>query len=219
MNLHVQFVIVLIASELSLNAGQNELEKQIAVLKIRLDRQDVELKELKGIIDVQNKRFGVLNEDLQQKLQNHSDDLQNQQEQLDNLIYLSQSKDNLTEEDDSGFEQEIYELFNNQQRQIEYLMEQREELKRNNTKLQLIMQAEIDAANIKFLNITDDHYEQIKVLTKQVEKLQDVLITVIQLRPLNESQIQIIKNVFEDGRKCKWLRQDDGISFSKSGSS
>ena len=56
MNIHVQFVIVLIASGLSLNAGQNELEKQIAALKIRLDRQDVELKGLKGINDVQNKK-------------------------------------------------------------------------------------------------------------------------------------------------------------------
>ena len=117
------------------------------------------------------KRLSVLNEDLQQKLQNHSDDLQNQQEQLDNLIYLSQSKVNLTEEDGSGFEQEIYELFNNQQGQIEYLMDQNEELKRNDTKLQLMMQAEIDAVDIKFLNITEDHYEQIKTLTKQVEKL------------------------------------------------
>ena len=158
----------------------------------------------------------MLNEDLQQKLQNHSDDLQNQQEQLDNLIYLSQSKVNLTEEDGSGFEQEIYELFNNQQGHIEYLMDQSEELKRNDTKLQLMMQAKIDAVDINFLNITEDHYEQIKALTKQVEKLQDVLTTVIRLRPLIEiSQIQIIKNFFKDGGKCKWLRQDDGISFSK----
>ena len=112
----------------------------------------------------------MLNEDLQQKLQNHSDDLQNQQEQLDNLIYLSQSKVNLTEEDGSGFEQEIYELFNNQQGQIEYLMDQSEELKRNDTKLQLMMQTKIDAVDINFLNITEDHYEQIKALTKQVEK-------------------------------------------------
>ena len=38
----------------------------------------------------------------------------------------------------------------------------------------------------------------------------------IRLRPLIEiSQIQIIKNFFKDGGKCKWLRQDDGISFSK----
>ena len=110
----------------------------------------------------------MLNEDLQQKLQNHSDDLQNQQEQLDNLIYLSQSKVNLTEEDGSGFEQEIYELFNNQQGQIEYLMDQSEELKRNDTKLQLMMQTKIDAVDINFLNITEDHYEQIKAFCSRV---------------------------------------------------
>ena len=221
MNLHVQLIILLIASGLSesLNAAQNELEKQIAALKIRLDRQDVELKELKGIIDVQNKRLNVLDEDLQQKLQNHSDmiasDLQNQRQQLENLTYLSQS---LSEQDGSGLEQEIYELFNNQQRQIEYLMEEREELKRNDTKLQLMMQAEIDTADIKFLNITDDHYEQIKTLTEQVEKLQDVLAAVIRLHPLNEvNQIQIIKSFI--GTECKWPRQDDGISFSKSAQS
>ena len=58
----------------------------------------------------------------------------------------------------SGLEQEIYELFNaskNQQRQIEYLMDQGEELRKNGTKLQQMMEAEIDEVDIKFLNITD----------------------------------------------------------------
>ena len=90
MNVHVQFVILLIASGLSLNAGQNDLEKQIAALKIRLDRQDVELKELKGISEMQNEKISMLNElneNLQETLKNQSDmigDLQDQQEQLEN---------------------------------------------------------------------------------------------------------------------------------------
>ena len=106
MTLHVQFVIVItIASGLSLSLGQKELEKQIASLKIKLDRQDVELKELKNITSVQNKKLSILkklNEDLQQKLLNQSvviGDLQNQQEQLENLTYLSQSKIDLTEQE------------------------------------------------------------------------------------------------------------------------
>ena len=82
MNLPV-IVIVLIALGLSLSAGENEsqndeLEKQIASLKIRLDRQDVELQKLKGITNVQNKQISILNnscklnEDLWQMLQNQS---------------------------------------------------------------------------------------------------------------------------------------------------
>ena len=124
MNLPV-IVIVLIALGLSLSAGQNEsqndeLEKQIASLKIRLDRQDVELQELKGITNVQNKQISILNnscelnEDLWQMLQNQSAiivDLQNQQEQLENLTHLLQSKTDMTEHDDSVLEQEIYRTF------------------------------------------------------------------------------------------------------------
>ena len=83
-----------------------------------------------------------------------------------------------------------------------------------------MMQAEIDAVGIRMLNITDDHYEQIKNLTENIKKLQNA-VQVDQnnsnqlLSVLNKSQIQI-KSIIEDGGKCKWLRQDDGISFSKS---
>ena len=160
-------------------------------------------------------------------LQNQSaiiGDLQNQQEQLENLTYLLQSKTDMTGYDDSVLEQEIYELFINQERKIEYLMDrQREELRKNGTKLRLMIQAEIDAADMKFSNLTDNHYydEKIKTLTKQIEKLQDVLTIVVHLyhktgnsliNVLNENQIRIFETLFG---KCKWLRQDDGISFSK----
>ena len=229
MTLHVQLVIVItIASGLSLSAGQKELEKQIALLKIKLDRQDVELKELKNITSVQNKKLSILkklNEDLQQKLLNQSvviGDLQNQQEQLENLTYLSQSKIDFTEQDGSGLEQEIYELFNtskNQQRQIEYFMDQGEELRKNGTKLRQMMEAEIDEVDIRFLNITDNHYEKFENFTKHMEKLQngvqvDQKNSNQQISVLSKNQMQI-KSIIEDGGKCKWLRQDDGVSFSK----
>ena len=90
------------------------------------------LQELKGITNVQNKQISILNnscelnEDLWQMLQNQSaiiGDLQNQQEQLENLTYLLQSKTDMNEHDDSVFEQEIYELFIKQERQIEHLMD------------------------------------------------------------------------------------------------
>ena len=65
-----------------------------------------------------------------------------------------------------------------------------------------MIQAEIDAADMKFSNLTDNHYEKIKTLTKQIEKLQDVLTIVVQLyhktgdsliNVLNKNQIWIFE--------------------------
>ena len=74
------------------------------------------------------------------------------------LLIYHKAKLSSLNKNGSGLEQEIYELFNaskNQQRQIEYLMDQGEELRKNGTKLQQMMEAEIDEVDIKFLNITD----------------------------------------------------------------
>ena len=61
MNVYLQLIIFLMASLLSLSVGQNELDKQIAVLKIKIDRQDAELKQLKSNNDMQNEKLSVLN--------------------------------------------------------------------------------------------------------------------------------------------------------------
>ena len=61
MNVYLQLIIFLIASLLSLSVGQNELDKQIAALKIKIDRQDAELKQLKSNNDMQNEKLSVLN--------------------------------------------------------------------------------------------------------------------------------------------------------------
>ena len=98
-------------------------------------------------------------------------------------------------------------------------MDQGEELRKNGTKLRQMMEAEIDEVDIKFLNITDNHYEKFENFTKHMEKLQngvqvDQNNSDQQISVLNKNQLQI-KSIIEDGGKCKWLRQDDGVSFSK----
>ena len=184
----LQLMILLLASRLSLNAGLNDLEKQVAVLKIELDKQVAELKQLKSITEIQNEKISSLNqanEDLQQQLQNQSsmiDDLLNQQEQLQlqNSTYqtLPQGDKDATELNGSGFQQDIYQLLNksnNQQIQIDYLMDQGKELRKNDIIIQHMMQDEIKAVDLKFLNITDGQLDQITNLTKQNERLQDII--------------------------------------------
>jgi len=238
----VQLIILLLTSKLVLNAELNELEKQVVALKIKIDKQDAEIIQLKSTNDVQNEKISLLNKlnkELQQEFMNHSamiDELQNsniyQQQQLVNLTYLTtKCLQSSTELDGSGFQQDIYELYNisnNQQRQIQFLMDQKKELSKIDTQLQQIMQAEVDTVDIKFLNITDDHYKQIQNLTKQNDRLQKV----VQLNQngskelssaLSETKSQIneqkneifkIKSAIEDAGKCKWQRKD-GISLSK----
>ena len=58
----LQLMILLLASRLSLNAGLNDLEKQVAVLKIGLDKQVAELKQLKSITEIQNEKISLLNQ-------------------------------------------------------------------------------------------------------------------------------------------------------------
>lgn len=224
MNVYLQLIIFLIASLLSLSVGQNELDKQIAALKIKIDRQDAELKQLKSNNDMQNEKLSVLNKlnnDLQQELLNHSDTIIVLQKQLENLIFLSQNKSEFTELDGSGFQQEIFGLLNTsdeQQRQIEYLMAQGRELKKNDTKLhtiQQIMQADIDVMDVKFNKITDDQYKQIENLGKQNERLQGAIQlnqnkSIELISTLNESQskeineqeneIMNIKRIIDQGK-------------------
>ena len=141
--MNLQLIILLLASRLSLNAGLNDLEKQVASLRIKLDKQDAELQQLKSITEIQNEKISLLNEtneDLQQQIQNQSamiDDLQNEQEQLQNSTNqnLPQAHKVVTEFNDTGFQQEISQLLNtsnNQQIQIEYLMDQGKELRKSN---------------------------------------------------------------------------------------
>ena len=180
--MNLQLIILLLASRLSLNAGLNDLEKQVASLRIKLDKQDAELQQLKSITEIQNEKISLLNEaneNLQQQLQNQSamiDDLQNEQEQLQNSTNqnLPQAHKVVTEFNDTGFQQEIGQLLNtsnNQQIQIEYLMDQGKELRKSN----IVIQHEVKAIDMKFLNITDDQYEQITNLTKQNGRLQDAI--------------------------------------------
>ena len=98
------------------------------------------------------------------------DDLQNKQEQLENFTYqsLARSKSMVIDLDGSGFQQEIYDLFNisdNQQVQIEYLMDQR----KNDTVFWQMMQAQINIVNVQLLNITDNQYKQLKILLNKMK--------------------------------------------------
>ena len=177
--MNLQLIILLLASRLSLNAGLNDLEKQVASLRIKLDKLDVELKQLKSITEIQNKKINLLNEsneDLQQQLQNQSamiDDLKNHQEQLQNSTNqnLLQGDEAVTELYGSGFQQEIYQLLNLSNDRTEYLMDQEKELRKN----YIIIQKEIKEIDTKFLNITDGQFDHITNLIKQTEKLQNVI--------------------------------------------
>ena len=204
--MNLQLIILLVASRLSLNAALNDLEKQVASLRINLDKQDAELKQLKRITEIQNEKISLLNElneGLQQQLQNQStmiDDLQNQQDQLQNTTNqnLPQGNEVITEPDGGRFQQEIYQLLNVssvQQIQIEYLMDQGKELRKSN----IIIQEEINAIDMKFLNITDDQYDQITNLTEKFEdtiqldtKRNNILFSTFN-KSINEQRNEIVK--------------------------
>ena len=87
-------------------------------------------------------------------------------------------------------------------------MDQGEELRKNGTKLRQMMEAEIDEVDIRFLNITDNHYEKFENFTKHMEKLQNS-VQVDQKTATNRLVCSIktrcIKSIIEDGGKCKWL--------------
>jgi len=217
MNLHL--MILLLASRLSLNAGLNDLEKQVAAFKIQLDKQGAELKQLKRINEFQNEKISLLNkanEDLQQQLQNQSsmiDDLQNQQEQLQNSTY-QQGDEAVTKLDGGGYQQEIYQLLNtsnNQQIQIDYLMDQRKELRKTDIIIQQMIQDEIQAVNLKFLNITDNQFDQITNLTKQNERLQDI----IELDTNKGNNLITALNKSIDRQKNEIMKIKSVIDYSK----
>lgn len=221
----LQLIILLLVARLSLNAELAELEKQMAAFKLKMERQDTELKQLKNITEIQNEKISLLhklNTDLQQELRNHSSvisDLQNQQEQLENLTKLLQKKDMLTELDDRDLQQDLNDLFNisnNQHRQIQFLWK---ELRENDTKLRQIMEAEMVALDNKYLNITNNHFQQMQNFTARLNQNTSKEL----LNILNKSQKQInkqnteiakINNIFEHkGWPCQWHGQD--ISLSK----
>lgn len=221
----LQLIILLLVARLSLNAELAELEKQMAAFKLKMERQDTELKQLKNITEIQNEKISLLhklNTDLQQELRNHSSvisDLQNQQEQLENLTKLLQKKDMLTELDDRDLQQDLNDLFNisnNQNRQIQFLWK---ELRENDTKLRQIMEAEMVALDNKYLNITNNHFQQMQNFTARLNQNTSKEL----LNILNKSQKQInkqnteitkINNIFENkGWPCQWHGQD--ISLSK----
>ena len=54
-------------------------------------------------------------------------------------------------------------------------MDQGKELRENDIIIQHMMQDEIKAVDLKFLNITDGQLDQITNLTKQNERLQDII--------------------------------------------
>ena len=214
MNLHL--MILLLASRLSLNAGLNDLEKQVAAFKIQLDKQGAELKQLKRINEFQNEKISLLNkanEDLQQQLQNQSamiDDLQHQQEQLQNSTN-QQGDEAVTKLDGGGYQQEIYQLLNtsnNQQIQIDYLMDQRKELRKTDIIIQQMIQDEIQAVNLKFLNITDNQFDQI---TKQNERLQDI----IELDTNKGNNLITALNKSIDRQKNEIMKIKSVIDYSK----
>ena len=85
-------IVLLLASNLLLITG-NQLDKEIAALRIKIEKQDAALRWLENVIQAQNEKIASLNEQLQQGLvedhdfeidmmQNKSDSQQKKLEKL-----------------------------------------------------------------------------------------------------------------------------------------
>ena len=147
-------IVLLLASNLLFITG-NQLDKEIAALRIKIEKQDAALRWLENVTQAQNEKIALLSEQLQQGLEDHDleidmmkNESDSQQEQLEKLQENSEEHD---------VEIDIMLNVNNiQEEQLENLTAENRKLHDSDSLLQQQIQNTTNTLNDKFQNVTNE---------------------------------------------------------------
>ena len=172
-------IVLLLASNLLLITG-NQLDKEIAALRIKIEKQDAALRWLENVTQAQNEKITSLNEQLQQGLEDHDleiDMMQNksdgQQKKLEKLqedfdleIDMMQNESSSQQEQLKNVQGHLEEhdididimqnTSNIQEEQLESLTAENRKLHGGDSLVQQQIQDKTDTLNAKLQNVTNE---------------------------------------------------------------
>ena len=147
----IQVILLLLASSLLLITG-DQLDKEIAALRIKIEKQDAALRWLENVTQTQNEKIAFLNEQLQQGLEDH--DLQ-----IDMMQNESDSQQDKLEKLQENFDIKIDMMQNTsniQEEQLENLTAEYRKLHDGDSLLQQQILNQTDTLNAKLQNVTNE---------------------------------------------------------------
>ena len=197
----IQVILLLLASSFLLITG-DQLDKEIAALRIKIEKQDAALRWLENVTQAQNEKIALLNEQLQRGLEEHDlqidvmqnesssqkeqleklqEDFEEQELDIDIMQNASNSQQDKLEKLQENFDIEIDMMQNTsniQEEQLENLTAEYRKLHGGDSLLQQQILNQADTLNAKLQNVSNELNAKLQDETdsqqKQIHNLTEI---------------------------------------------